>query len=91
MHSDYDELIPNRQWCDELKITLMQAWRNDRDPKMAALGWPLPIKRDGRKNSPTFRSRKQSEQYKANLVRLAHERREALFAAIARNAEQTAA
>jgi hypothetical protein len=68
-----DELVPDPQVRKELGgISDMTTWRWDRDPKMAALGWP-PVERI---RSRKFRSRKLLEQFKANLFRQALEARE---------------
>ena len=54
-----------------LGVSDMTIWRWDRDPKMAELGWPPPVKIRKRK----FRPRKQLEAFKANLLRQAVETR----------------
>jgi hypothetical protein len=38
-------LIPDPEVFHDLHITAMTGWRWDRDPRMAALGWPPPIYR----------------------------------------------
>ena len=68
-------LIPDPEVFRELSITSMTGWRWDRDPKMAALGWPVPIYRGRYK----FRSAKQYQKFKANLVRQAIARRNKLL------------
>lgn len=53
--SDTDELIPDLQVRREFGgISEMTIWRWDRDPQMAALGWPQPTKICNRK----YRSRR---------------------------------
>jgi hypothetical protein len=66
--STVDELVPDPQVRREFGgISEMTTGRWDRDPKMAELGWPPPVKIRTRK----FRPRKQLEAFKANLLRQA--------------------
>jgi hypothetical protein len=66
--NEIDELVPDPQARKELgDISDMTTWRWDRDPKMAELGWPAPIRIRTRK----YRPRRQLESFKANLQRLA--------------------
>ena len=63
--SGVDELVPDPQVRREFGgVSEMCTWRWDRDPKMAALGWPLPVRIGRRK----YRSRKKIEACKANLL-----------------------
>jgi hypothetical protein len=59
----------------DLDITEMTGWRWDRDPRMAALGWPPAIYRGRYK----FRSLPAYRRFKANLLRQALDRRSVLF------------
>jgi hypothetical protein len=53
-----DEFVPDRQVRREVGgVSDMTLWRWDRDPQMAELGWPPPVKIRKRK----FRPRKQLE------------------------------
>ena len=40
---EIDELVPDPQAAKGLNISLMTVWRWDRDPQLAALGWPPPV------------------------------------------------
>jgi hypothetical protein len=62
-----DELVPDPTVWRELGVTRMTGHRWDDDPKLAALGWPAPVRINGRK----FRFRSQLEAFKANLLRQA--------------------
>ncbi len=73
----HDELVPDPQVWRELATTTMQLWRWDKDPEMAARGWPPPIRIKRRK----FRSRKQLEKFKARLLREALSQRRAKLGA----------
>jgi hypothetical protein len=65
---DIDEFVPDRKVRAELGgIAHMTMYRYDRDPRMAALGWP-PLVRIG---SRKYRSRKQLERFKAAMVKRA--------------------
>jgi hypothetical protein len=67
-----DELVPDPQARKELGgVSDMTTWRWDRDPKMADLGWPAPVRIRKRKFGP----RSQLEAFKANLLRQAVEAR----------------
>jgi hypothetical protein len=69
-----DELVPDPQVRKEFgDISDMTTWRWDRDPKMIALGWPAPPLKIGLRK---YRSRRQLEQFKANLQRRAIEARD---------------
>jgi len=72
-----DVWVPEGTVCAELGLTSMSLWRYDRDAKMIALGWPLPIKMNRRK----FRSRRALDAFKANLAALALKQRDALLRA----------
>jgi hypothetical protein len=65
------ELVPDPRVAKEFNKSLMSLWRWDRDPKLAALGWPQPVKIRNRK----YRVRKALEDFKQALVRHALERR----------------
>jgi hypothetical protein len=68
-------LIPDPEVFRDLSISPMTGWRWDRDPRMAELGWPLPIYRGRYK----FRDSKQYAKFKENLVQAAIAKRAALF------------
>jgi hypothetical protein len=73
--TDFDQLVPDSQARAELGgISVMTAWRYDRDEKMLKLGWPFPIK-IGKRN---FRSRKAIESFKAAVQEDAVRRRAAV-------------
>jgi hypothetical protein len=69
-------LIPDPEVFRELSITAMTAWRWDRDPRMAELGWPPAVYRGRYK----FRDSKQYQKFKATLLRQAIAKRDALLA-----------
>jgi hypothetical protein len=72
-----DELVPDPQVRREFGgVSSMTTWRWDRDPKMVALGWPPPIKIQGR----NFRSRTRLEAFKGRLVQRALDSRGAVMA-----------
>jgi hypothetical protein len=73
-----DELVPDAQVRAELgNITAMTVHRYDRDPRMAALGWPPPVRiANGQRK---YRSRRQLEQFKGNMVKAATARRDELY------------
>jgi hypothetical protein len=58
--SEFDELVPDPQVCKELHISSMSLWRWDRDPELATLGWPQPVRINKRK----YRSRQRLEAFK---------------------------
>ena len=62
-----DELVPDPQAAKELNISLMTVWRWDRDPELAALGWPPPVYIRKRK----YRGRKLLEKFKSAALRRA--------------------
>jgi hypothetical protein len=65
---DGDSFVPDRVVRQEIgDITVMTLWRWDRDPEMIALGWPPKIQIGAR----NYRSRRQLEHFKANLMRRA--------------------
>jgi hypothetical protein len=68
-------LIPDPEVFRDLSITPMTGWRWDRDPRMAELGWPPPIYRGRYK----FRDSKRYQKFKANLLRQAIAKRDALL------------
>jgi hypothetical protein len=68
-------LIPDPQICRDLHITPMTAWRWDRDPRMAELGWPEPIYRGRYKH----RDANKYQKFKAYLVQQAIKKRTALL------------
>ena len=62
-----DEWVRDRKVREELgDVSAMSLWRMDRDPKLAALGWPQPIRlgAGGHKR----RSKNQYEKFKANML-----------------------
>jgi hypothetical protein len=69
--TDQDTLIPDPQVFTEFGITRLTGWRWDHDETLIALGWPPPIKIRERK----FRSRKQVETFKTNVLRRALQER----------------
>jgi hypothetical protein len=68
-------LIPDPEVFRDLSITPMTGWRWDRDPHMAALGWPPPIYRGRYKH----RDANQYRKFKANLLQQAIKRRNVLL------------
>jgi hypothetical protein len=70
-----DSFVPDRLVRAELNISPMTAWRWDRDPAMAAIGWPPIIRIAGGKVGRKYRSRFQLEQFKSNLVQRAIQQR----------------
>jgi hypothetical protein len=64
---EIDELVPDPQAAKELNISLMTVWRWDRDPQLAALGWPPPVYIRKRK----YRGRKLLEKFKGAALRRA--------------------
>jgi hypothetical protein len=62
-----DELVPDPVVCREFNISAMTLWRWDRDPELAALGFPPPVTIRKRK----FRLRKQLEAFKQTMLRRA--------------------
>jgi hypothetical protein len=69
----HDSLVPDPHVWIEFDITPMTGWRWDHDPAMAALGWPPPIGIRQKK----YRSRKQLETFKANMLQQALAQRSA--------------
>ena len=59
-----DELVPDPQVWRELGISSMTGWRWDRDPKLAALGFPPAVKIRNR----NYRRRRQLETFKQNVL-----------------------
>jgi len=79
-----DAWIPDSVLIAELDISPSQKDRFDRDPKMAALGWPPKMKFGSPEGEPdpkahNFRSRRQTEIFKRNVLDLAIKHRTALF------------
>jgi hypothetical protein len=62
-----DQLVPDPQVQKEFSVCAMTMDRWDKDPKMAELGWPQPIRIRIRK----YRSRRLIERFKASLVKAA--------------------
>jgi hypothetical protein len=64
--AEEDEWLKDKKIRTDLKISPMTLWRMDRDPKLAALGWPQPIRlgAGGHKR----RSKNQYEKFKANML-----------------------
>jgi hypothetical protein len=77
-------LIPDPEVFRELHITAMTGWRWDRDSRMAELGWPPPIYRGRYK----FRDSNSYQKFKANLLRQAIAKRDALLEAAAHRASK---
>jgi hypothetical protein len=75
MATEVGALIPDPEVFRDLSITPMTGWRWDRDPKMAALGWPPPIYRGRYK----FRDSHAYQKFKANLLRQAIAKRNTLL------------
>jgi hypothetical protein len=72
---EIDQLVPRQQVRAECGgISRMTEHRWDHDPRMAELGWPPPIK----VGQQVFRSRRQLELFKQNLIRRAAEHRRKL-------------
>jgi hypothetical protein len=77
-HDAADELVPDPQVRREFGgRSEMWTWRLDHDEKMAALGWPPPI----RINRLKYRSRRALNEFRENLVRRAIAERAAPAAA----------
>jgi hypothetical protein len=68
-------LIPDAAVFADLAISAMTGWRWDRDPRMIALGWPVPIYRGRYKH----RDQNQYRKFKANLLQQALKNRHALL------------
>jgi len=66
-----DTLVPDPQVFAEFGITPMTGHRWDHDQALIALGWPAPAKIRLRK----FRSRRQLEKFKSNMLKRAIEQR----------------
>jgi hypothetical protein len=67
-NNEHDSLVPDHVVRQEVGgVSRMSLWRWDRDPAMAALGWPPGIELNGRR----YRSRQGLEAFKANLMRQA--------------------
>jgi hypothetical protein len=64
-----DSLVPGAVYRAELDISHMTEWRWDRDPALAAIGWPPAMKVPGGRTK--HRSRRALEQFKANLLQQA--------------------
>jgi hypothetical protein len=73
-----DQWVPERAVCEELDLTSMTTWRYDRSRKMVDLGWPLPLRVNGR----IYRSRAALDAFKRNLADAALREREALLCAV---------
>jgi hypothetical protein len=65
--------VPDPEVFAEFGITHMTGWRWDHDRALIALGWPPPVKIRQRK----FRSRKQLEEFKQNMLHQALQQRSA--------------
>ena len=66
-YDDRDVLVADPQFIEEFDISNNTKGRYDKDPRMHELGWPLPIKIKDR----NYRSRRQIEEFKANLLKRA--------------------
>jgi hypothetical protein len=80
-------LIPDPGVFRELCISSMTGWRWDRDPRMKELGWPPPIYRGRYK----FRDSIQYQKFKANLLRQAIAKRDALLEQVRHRKEKVEA
>jgi hypothetical protein len=65
----HDVFVPDAIVRAELNISQMTQWRWDRNPALAALGWPPPVRAPGGRTK--HRSRRQLEQFKANMLQQA--------------------
>jgi hypothetical protein len=66
-----DELVPDPIAQRELQVGPMTFYRWDHSSEQAALGWPPAIRISRGKTSRKFRSRRQLEKFKANLLQAA--------------------
>jgi hypothetical protein len=69
-----DQFVADPDVAVELGVSLMTIWRYDQSPELEALGWPAKIKI----NKRNFRSRRQLENFKANILRRAMAERKRL-------------
>jgi hypothetical protein len=72
---DLGKLVPDNEFADEIHSNKMSLHRNDHDPAMAELNWPVKIKRGSR----NFRYRAHIDRYKQTLLRIALANRAALL------------
>jgi hypothetical protein len=68
-------LIPDSEIRRDLNLSRMSLWRWDRDPAMAAIGWPPAV----RINDRNHREADKYEEFKSRLARVAISRRTALL------------
>jgi len=59
-----DELVPDPRVGDEFGVGRMALYRWDHDPRMAALGWPPPVRIRNKK----YRPRRNLERFKKRLI-----------------------
>jgi hypothetical protein len=74
-YDDHDVLVGDPQFIQELDISNGTKCRYDKDPAMAALGWPPPMKIKER----NYRSRRMIEAFKAAMLKRAIEERRKLM------------
>src|SRR5262245_43377527 len=60
--------VPNAQVWREIGKSRQTLHRWDRDPRMAALGWPPPIKPNGNPNGPISRDRRKLDAFKRRAM-----------------------
>jgi hypothetical protein len=72
---DLGELVPDNDFATEIHSNKMDLHRNDHDPAMAELNWPVKVKRGSR----NFRYRGHINLYKQTLLRIALANRAALL------------
>ena len=65
----HDQFVPDSQVRAELSISPMTMWRMDRDPRLAELGWPPPMRPMA--NGYKYRSRLALEKFKQNMLQRA--------------------
>jgi hypothetical protein len=64
----FDGFVKDAVVAKELSVSLMSLHRWDHDPKMAALGWPAPVRLN---KSYKFRPRAGLEEFKRNMIKRA--------------------
>jgi hypothetical protein len=84
---DLGELVPDIDFAKEIHSNKMALHRNDHDPAMAELDWPVKIKRGSR----SFRYRAHINKYKETLLRIALANRAAVLEAHAQRTQARAA
>jgi hypothetical protein len=84
---DLGGLVSDNDFAKEIHSNKMGLHRNDNDPAMAELNWPVKIKRGSR----NFRYRAHINRYKQTLLRIALANRAALLEMPAARAQVRAA